>query len=192
MGAAAMFATSLAVLVEAFPERKERNGAFAAYGATIGGAFALGPLLGGLLTASVGWRSIFFVNLPLGLLCLIGTVRLRESKNPEPRRIDWIGQALLVGGLFLWVLGLPRGNAAGWSSPQIIAELVTATFLLAAFVAVEHQRREPMLPLRMFRDPRLLERKSPLSRCRHRSSPSSYTSSCTSRRSCTCPRSGPA
>ena len=153
VGAAAMFATSLAVLAEVFPERKERNGAFAAYGATIGGAFALGPLLGGVLTAWVGWRSIFFVNLPLGLLCLIGTVRLRESKDPKPRRIDWIGQGLLVGGLFLLVLGLLRGNAAGWSSPQIVAELVTATVLLAVFVVVEHQRREPMLPLGMFRDP---------------------------------------
>lgn len=153
VGAAAMFATSLAVLAEAFPGRKERNTAFAAYGATIGAAFAVGPLLGGLLTAWVGWRSIFFVNVPLGLACLVGSIRLRESSDPHPRRVDWIGQGLLVGGLFLLILGLLRGNAVGWSTPQIVVELVGAVVLLFGFVLVERLRRAPMLPLEMFRDP---------------------------------------
>ena len=153
LGAAAMFATSLAVLSEAFPDRKQRNGAFAAYGATIGAAFAVGPFLGGVLTAWGGWRSIFYVNVPLGLLCLVGTVRLRESSDPRPRRVDGIGQGLLVGGLFLLVLGLLRGNVAGWSSPQIVAELVIAAVLLVAFVVVEWRKREPMLPLNLFRNP---------------------------------------
>ena len=153
LGAAAMFATSLAILAEACPERTARNVAFAAYGATIGASFALGPLLGGLLTAWVGWRSIFFVNVPLGLVCLLGSVRLRESSDPKPRRIDWLGQALLIDGLFLLVLGLLRGNVVGWSSPTILAELVAAIVLLVTFVVVEHLRREPMLPLGMFRDP---------------------------------------
>jgi EmrB/QacA subfamily drug resistance transporter len=152
LGAAAMFATSLAVLADAFPGRKERNGAFAAYGATIGAAFAVGPLLGGLLTAWAGWRSIFFVNVPLGLVCLVGSIRLRESSDPHPRRVDWIGQFLLVGGLFLLVLGLLRGNVVGWSSPQIVVGLVGAGALLAGFVLVERLRRAPMLPLEMFRD----------------------------------------
>jgi EmrB/QacA subfamily drug resistance transporter len=153
IGAAAMFATSLAVLSEAFPDRKQRNGAFAAYGATIGAAFAVGPFLGGLLTAWGGWRSIFFVNVPLGLVCLIGTLRLHESSDPRPRRVDWIGQGALIGGLFLLVLGLLRGNVAGWSSPQIVAELVAAVVFLVAFVVIEAVRREPMLPLGMFRNP---------------------------------------
>jgi EmrB/QacA subfamily drug resistance transporter len=153
LGAAAMFATSLAVLAEAFPERKERNRAFAAYGATIGAAFAVGPLLGGLLTAWVGWRSIFFVNVPLGLVCLVGSIRLRESSDPHPRRVDWTGQGLLVSGLFLLILGLLRGNAVGWSSPRIVVELVGAAALLVGFVAVERLKRAPMLPLEMFRDP---------------------------------------
>jgi EmrB/QacA subfamily drug resistance transporter len=153
LGAAAMFATSLAVLAEAFPGRKERNGAFAAYGATIGAAFAVGPLLGGVITAWLGWRSIFLVNVPLGVVGLLGSLRLRESSDPSPRRVDWIGQGLLVGGLFLLILGLLRGNAVGWAKPQIVAELVTAVALLVTFVVVEHVRREPMLPLGMFRSP---------------------------------------
>jgi EmrB/QacA subfamily drug resistance transporter len=153
LGAAAMFATSLAILAEAFREPAARNVAFAAYGATIGASFAVGPLLGGLLTAWFGWRSIFFVNVPLGLLCLVGTVRLRESSDPRPRRVDWAGQALLIGGLFLLVLGLLRANVVGWSSPVILTELVTAIVLLATFVVVEHLKREPMLPLGMFRQP---------------------------------------
>jgi EmrB/QacA subfamily drug resistance transporter len=153
LGAAAMFATSLAILGEAFPQRKARNAAFAAYGATIGAAFAVGPLLGGLLTAWIGWRSIFYVNVPLGMVCLIGSVRLRESSDANPRRIDWIGQALLIGGLFLLVLGLLRGNVVGWSSAAIIAELAIAIVMLVTFVVVEHRRREPMLPLGMFRNP---------------------------------------
>jgi EmrB/QacA subfamily drug resistance transporter len=152
LGAAAMFATSLAVLAEAFPERKERNGAFAAYGATIGAAFAIGPLLGGILTAWVGWRSIFFVNVPLGLVCLVGTVGLRESKDPQPRKVDWIGQGLLISGLFLLVLSLLRGNVVGWSSAQIVVGLVGAVALLAGFVLGERLRRAPMLPLELFRD----------------------------------------
>jgi EmrB/QacA subfamily drug resistance transporter len=152
LGAAAMFATSLAVLAEAFPERKERNGAFAAYGATIGAAFAVGPLLGGILTAWVGWRSIFFVNVPLGLVCLVGTVGLRESKDPQPRKVDWIGQGLLVSGLFLLILSLLRGNVVGWSSAQIVVGLVGAVALLVGFVLGEGLRRAPMLPLELFRD----------------------------------------
>jgi EmrB/QacA subfamily drug resistance transporter len=152
LGAAAMFATSLAVLAEAFPGRKERNGALAAYGATIGAAFAVGPLLGGILTAWVGWRSIFFVNVPLGLVCLIGTVRLHESRDPQPRKVDWIGQGLLVSGLFLLVLSLLRRNVIGWSSAQIVIGLVGAVALLAGFVLAEHLWRAPMLPLEMFRD----------------------------------------
>jgi predicted MFS family arabinose efflux permease len=153
LGAAAMFATSLAILAEAFREPKARNVAFAAYGATIGAAFAVGPFLGGLLTAWSGWRSIFFVNVPLGLVCVFGTVRVHESSDPKPRRLDWPGQALLIGGLFLLILGLLRGNVVGWSSPTIVAQLVVAVLLLAAFVIVEYVTREPMLPLGMFRDP---------------------------------------
>jgi len=83
IGAAAMFASTLAVVADAFPTPEERAGAFAAFGATIGGAFALGPLVGGALTSGLNWRAIFFLNVPLGVACLAATaVGVRESRTP--------------------------------------------------------------------------------------------------------------
>jgi EmrB/QacA subfamily drug resistance transporter len=154
IGAAMLFASSLALLADAFPGTSERATAFAIYGATIGASFALGPLIGGALTSGVSWQAIFLVNLPLGVVALATTfVWVRESRDPTPRGLDWPGQATLAGGLFLLVLALLRGNQLGWTSAQILAELVGAAALLIAFVLVERRVREPMLPLRLFRLP---------------------------------------
>ncbi len=154
VGGAMMFATSLALISATFSAAADRAKAFAAYGATIGAAFAIGPLVGGLLTSGLGWRAVFFVNVPLGLLCLAGTrTWVAESRDPAPRRLDWPGQATLSASLFLLVLALLRGNAAGWGSPAIVAELAGGTALLLAFLAVEARAREPMLPLHFFRYP---------------------------------------
>jgi EmrB/QacA subfamily drug resistance transporter len=152
IGGAIMFAVSLALLAHAFPSPRERAGALAAYGATIGASFAVGPLVGGALTSGLDWRWIFIVNIPIGVVCMLGTVRgVEESRDPGARSIDWLGQAVLGGGLFLLVLGLLRGNADGWTSAPILAELGGAAALLAAFVVVERSVREPMLPLGHFR-----------------------------------------
>lgn len=151
LGAAAMFATSLAVLADAFTEPAGRSRAFAAYGATIGGCFAVGPLIGGLLTSGLGWRSVFYVNLPLGMLCgglvLAG---VRESRDPHPRRVDLPGQATLCSGLLLIVLALLRGNNQGWTSTEILAEMAAAAVLLVGFLAVERRKRDPMMPFELF------------------------------------------
>jgi EmrB/QacA subfamily drug resistance transporter len=152
IGAAMLFASSLAILADAFPGTSERATAFAIYGATIGASFALGPLIGGALTSGISWQAIFLVNLPLGVFATATTfVWVRESRDPAPRGLDWPGQGTLAGGLFLLVLALLRGNQVGWGSTQIIAELAGATALLIAFVLVERRVREPMLPLRLFR-----------------------------------------
>ena len=166
LGAAAMFATSLALLADAFPEARARAGALAAYGATIGAAFAIGPAVGGALTSGLGWRWVFLVNLPIGLLCLYVTVaRVHESRESHARPVDKAGLATLTGGLFLLVLGLLRGNEQGWGSTAILAELAGAAVLLSAFVLIQargHERAdresrsgaaspEPMLPLSLFR-----------------------------------------
>jgi EmrB/QacA subfamily drug resistance transporter len=154
IGAAMMFASSLAILVDAFPTAAGRAKAFAVYGATIGASFAVGPLVGGGLTSAVSWRAVFYVNVPLGLAALAASYAwLRESRDPSPRAIDRIGQATLVGGLFLLVLALLRGNEDGWGSARIVAELVGAAVLLALFVVTESRVEQPMLPLGLFRRP---------------------------------------
>jgi EmrB/QacA subfamily drug resistance transporter len=154
IGAAVMFAVSLALLANAFPDMKERAGALAAYGATIGGSFAIGPLVGGALTSGLDWQWIFLINIPVGLAAIAITRRyVVESRDPKARRIDWGGQVLLTGGLFLLVLGLLRGNEDGWTSAIILAELGGAVALLAAFARWELSvTREPMLPMRMFKN----------------------------------------
>ncbi|MCW2983894.1 MAG: transporter [Conexibacter sp.] len=152
IGAAIMFAVSLALLANAFPEARERAGALAAYGATIGASFAVGPLVGGALTSGLGWRWIFLVNLPLGLVCLaITRAYVVESRTPVARRVDVGGLLTLTGGLFLLILALLRGNEDGWGSTEIVAMFAGAGALLAAFLAIESTVREPMLPLGLFR-----------------------------------------
>jgi EmrB/QacA subfamily drug resistance transporter len=153
LGAAVMFAVSLALLANAFPEARQRAGALAAYGATIGGSFAVGPLVGGALTSGIGWRSIFLINVPLGILAIVATVAyVQESRDPEARSIDWAGQVVLGGGLFLLVLALLRGNDQGWGSTAILVELGSAVALLAAFAVIETRVREPMMSLGLFKN----------------------------------------
>jgi len=154
IGAAMMFASSLAVLADAFPGAAERAKAFAVYGATIGASFAIGPLVGGALTSGISWRAVFYVNIPIGIAALVATYAwVRESKDPVPRRIDWAGQVTLTGALFLLVLALLRGNEDGWGSEAIVLELVGAAVLYAAFLAIESRVKDPMLPLQFFRRP---------------------------------------
>jgi EmrB/QacA subfamily drug resistance transporter len=153
IGGAILFATSLALLADAFPEWNDRSKALAVYGATIGASFAVGPAVGGALTSYLGWRSVFYVNIPVGIAAIAATYRsVRESRDPNARRVDWPGQTALIGGLFLFVLALLRSNQDGWGSPAIVAELAGAAILLAAFVGIEARVKEPMLPLGLFRN----------------------------------------
>jgi EmrB/QacA subfamily drug resistance transporter len=154
IGAAIMFAVSLAILANAFPGAKERAGALAAYGATIGASFAVGPLVGGALTSGLDWQWIFLVNIPLGLACIwITRAHVSESRDPQARRVDVPGQIVLGAGLFLLVLALLRGNEDGWTSAPILGGLGAAAVLLVAFVGIERRVAEPMLPLGFFRNP---------------------------------------
>jgi EmrB/QacA subfamily drug resistance transporter len=154
IGAAMMFASSLAVLADAFPAAAERAKAFAMYGATIGAAFAIGPLVGGALTSYVSWRAVFYINVPLGIAAIAATYAwVRESHETKARRLDLPGQLTLTGGLFLLIFALLRGNDEGWSSASIVASLVGSAVLMGLFVLVEFRSREPMLPPELFRRP---------------------------------------
>jgi EmrB/QacA subfamily drug resistance transporter len=154
VGGAVMFAVSLALIAQEFPAGRERGMAMGAYGATIGVAVAVGPLVGGALTDSLGWESIFYLNVPIGIAAIVVTyTKLRESRDPNATRVDWAGVATFSAALFMLVLALVRGNEEGWGSTLIVSLLAGAAALLTAFVAIERRVREPMLPLELFRRP---------------------------------------
>src|ERR671931_1310595 len=147
VGGAIMFATSLALLSNAFSGR-DRGTAFGIFGAVTGIAVAVGPVLGGAITSGLSWRWIFFVNIPIGVGALAATLlRVDESRDPRARRIDYAGFTTFSAGLAALVLGLIRSNEDGWGSTTVVGSLVAAAALLAAFVVVERVQREPMFDL---------------------------------------------
>jgi EmrB/QacA subfamily drug resistance transporter len=153
VGGAAMFAVSLAILSQEFHGR-ERGTAFGIWGATVGAAVAIGPLVGGALTEWAGWRWIFFVNLPIGAACVAGAAAyLHESRDEEHGGFDWLGFAFLTGGLFSLVLALLRGSDWGWGSGKTLGFFVAAVVLLFGFVAAELRQESPMVDLALFRKP---------------------------------------
>jgi EmrB/QacA subfamily drug resistance transporter len=154
VGGAVLFAVSLALVAQEFPAGRQRGTAMGLYGATIGVAVAVGPLVGGALTDGLGWRSIFLLNVPVGVAALAVTkLKLRESRDPDATRVDWAGAATFSGALLLLVLALVRGNAEGWGSSSIVSLLAGSAALLVAFVAIQRRVGQPMLPLGLFRGP---------------------------------------
>lgn len=153
VGGAIMFATSLAILAQTFQGR-ERGVALGAWGATLGAAAAIGPLLGGALTEGLGWQSIFYINVPIGIACVgLTQMKVDESRNPHGARIDWIGTATFTAALFLLVFALIRGDALGWSSATIVSLFSASAVLLIAFLIAEAKQDHAMLDLRLFRKP---------------------------------------
>ena len=156
VGGAVMFATALALIAQAF-SGKERGTAFGIYGAVLGGAVAVGPLVGGAITSGIGWRWIFFVNLPIGVVAVAITLtKMQESKDPTSRRIDWIGFVTFSVSLFMLVFALVQGNAKGWGSTLIMGLLIGSAVLMAAFLIAEWLQREPMLDLALFKRPAMI------------------------------------
>jgi EmrB/QacA subfamily drug resistance transporter len=151
IGGAAMFATSLALIAQEF-QGPERGTAIAAWGATIGAAVAVGPLVGGALVDAFGWQWIFFVNIPIGVATvLLAETQAGESRDPDAKKLDWAGLVTFSGGLFALIFGLLRGNAEGWGSGVIVGSLAAAVVLLIAFVVVEMRQPHAMFDLGLFR-----------------------------------------
>jgi EmrB/QacA subfamily drug resistance transporter len=152
VGGAIMFAVSLALIAQEFAAGRERATAMATYGATIGIAVAIGPLVGGALTDGLGWQSVFLLNVPIGIAAIVVTfTKLRETRDPNATRVDWLGLVTFSTALFMLVLALLRGNQEGWGSGLIVGLFAGAAVLMAAFIAIEGRVREPMLPLHLFR-----------------------------------------
>lgn len=153
IGGGIMFATSLSLLAQDF-HGKERGVAFGIWGAVIGAAVAIGPLVGGLLTNYLDWRWIFYVNLPIGIITIIISLwKLKESRNKDETSTDWLGVILLSGTLFCLVYGLIEGNTWGWSSIGIISLFAGSVILGIMFLAVESYIKFPILPLKLFKKP---------------------------------------
>jgi len=153
LGGAAMFATALALISQEF-HGKERGTAFGIWGATIGLAVAIGPLVGGMLTSWLSWRWIFLVNIPIGIGAVaLALTKLRESSDPELSRLDPVGLVTLTGGLFSLILGLIEGNSHGWSSTLIVGLFLAAAVLLTAFVIAEAVQETSMVDLSLFGRP---------------------------------------
>jgi len=153
IGGAIMFATSLALLADAFRGR-ERATALAVWGAVSGVAVAVGPVLGGLITSGWSWRGIFFVNLPVGVFAIVITLwRVAESRDPHPRGVDWAGLVSFTAALSALVYGLIRAGEQGWGDIGVAICLASAAALLAVFIAVERFGRRSMIDLALFRVP---------------------------------------
>ncbi|WP_438489967.1 MFS transporter [Streptomyces sp. S186] len=154
IGGAALTPTSLSIVRDVFRDPDERDRALGVWSGIFGVATACGPLAGGLLVSVAGWRSVFWVNVPLGLVALVLARRfVPESRAPRPRRADPLGQGLMMALLATLTYTLVQGPRDGWTKPLIVTGLVLAAVTLIAFVAVELRQREPMLDLRYFRNP---------------------------------------
>jgi EmrB/QacA subfamily drug resistance transporter len=154
IGGAAMFATSLSLIAQAF-SGPDRGTAFGIWGATIGAAVAIGPLVGGVLTEQISWEAIFFVNVPIGIAAVtVSLLRVDEYRSPWAQRVDLPGLVTFSGGLFLLIFALVRGNAEGWGSSMIVGFLAGSAVLLIAFVVVELRAGDQaMFDLSLFRKP---------------------------------------
>ena len=153
VGAAAMFAASLALLAHEF-QGSRRGFALGVWGAITGAALAIGPLVGGLLVDGLGWRWVFLMNLPIGVALTVLTLRsLPESRDPTPRGLDVPGLVTFGAACFLATFGLIRGNEDGWTSAPVLGSLIAGVALLVGFVVIERRSASPMLSPALFRIP---------------------------------------
>jgi EmrB/QacA subfamily drug resistance transporter len=154
VGAALLAPAALSLVTAIFREGAERNRALSVWGAVAGSGAATGVLLGGVLTSALGWRSVLFVNVPIGIGAILLTpVLIAESRGELTRRsFDLPGAVTVTGGLSALVYALVRATAVGWGSAQTIGVLAAAAALLAAFVVIETRTEAPLVPFAFFRN----------------------------------------
>jgi EmrB/QacA subfamily drug resistance transporter len=152
LGGSMLNPVAMSIVVNTFPDPKERARALGIWGSVFGVSMAAGPLLGGALVDSIGWRSIFWVNIPVGVVAFALTARfVPESRAERPRRFDFVAQALIIAGLFALTSAVIDGRRVGWTSWTIAAGFGAALASAVALVAWESRRAEPLLDLRFFR-----------------------------------------
>ena len=152
IGGSMLNPVAMSIIRNTFSDQRERAQAIGIWGAVAGIALALGPILGGLLVQSVGWRSVFWVNIPIGLAAIV-LVRLfvPESRALTPRRLDPVGQVLVIASFSSITYAIIEGPSRGWSSALILGLFTLATAGLVALALYELRRHEALVEVRFFR-----------------------------------------
>jgi EmrB/QacA subfamily drug resistance transporter len=152
VGGSMLNPVAMSIIRNVFTDARERAQAIGMWGATIGISLALGPVLGGALVQGVDWRAIFWINIPVGLLALVLTMRfVPESRAPRPRRLDPVGQVLVIVLLASLTYAIIEAPSTGWLSDQTIGLFALAGAALAVLLPYETRRREPLFEPRFFR-----------------------------------------
>jgi EmrB/QacA subfamily drug resistance transporter len=152
LGGSMLNPVAMSIVTNTFTDPAERARAIGLWGSVFGMSMALGPVAGGALVSSVGWRGIFWVNIPVGLAGIVLTALfVPESRAPRARRVDPAGQLLVIATLASLTYAIIEGPASGWTSPRILFCFGLAAAALIGLVTYEPRREEPLLDLRFFR-----------------------------------------
>lgn len=153
LGAAMASATGLSILAAVFPEGKERNRALSVFAAATGSGFAAGMILGGIITASLGWRWVFDINVPIGVAVSLLSIKhiSISTSNGTNRHLDIFGAVSVTAGLMLLVYSLTTAQNIGIGSPQTLELLLSSVIVLAAFLLIEYRSKAPLVPLGFLR-----------------------------------------
>jgi EmrB/QacA subfamily drug resistance transporter len=152
LGATMLNPVAMAIVATTFPDPAERARAIGVFGSMSGLALVLGPILGGALVDSLGWHSIFWINVPIVAAALVATARyVPESRAARARRFDPVGQALIILVLGSVVYAIIESARLGWTSPVILGLLAVAALAAVSILRYEPRRADPLLELRLFR-----------------------------------------
>jgi EmrB/QacA subfamily drug resistance transporter len=152
VGGSMLNPVAMSIITNTFTVPRERAQAIGVWAAVVGVAMALGPVVGGALVTSVGWRSIFWINIPVGLTAVVLARRfIPESKAAVARKVDVPGQVFVITLLASLTYGIIEAPSRGWSSPLIVGALAVAAASLVALLSWEHRASEPLIDLRFFR-----------------------------------------
>jgi EmrB/QacA subfamily drug resistance transporter len=152
VGGSMLNPVAMSIIRNVFTDERERAQAIGMWGATVGISLALGPVVGGALVQGVGWPSIFWINIPVGVSAFLLTMRyVPESRAPRPRRPDPLGQAIVIAMLASVTYAIIEAPSAGWTSAQSLGLFAVAALALGALLAYEPRRADPLLELRFFR-----------------------------------------
>jgi EmrB/QacA subfamily drug resistance transporter len=152
VGGSMLNPVAMSIITNVFTDPRERARAIGVWGAVVGVSLALGPVVGGLLTETIGWRSIFWINVPIGLAAIVlCALFVPESRAARARRVDPVGQLLVIVALASLTYAIIEAPQAGWSSAQTIATFALSAAAIIGILVYEPRRVDPLLDLRFFR-----------------------------------------